>query len=77
MCAMPWSPYDAAVPHTTGLPDAKARFDALRPARRPSVENALGEIRDVVVVVSGSRGGSTLFAEILRRCDALLHLPPK
>ncbi|MDP9403600.1 MAG: sulfotransferase [Actinomycetota bacterium] len=71
---LPWSPYDAAVPHTTGLPGATARFDALRPARRLPVEDPLGSIREVVAVVSSSRGGSTLFGEILRRSDALLHL---
>ena len=74
MPAVPWSPYDAAVPHTTGLPGARARFDVLRPARRPPADDPLGAIREVVAVVSSSRGGSTLFGEILRRSDALLHL---
>lgn len=71
---LPWSPYDAAVPHTTGLPEARARFAALRPGRRPLVDDPLGAVGQVVVVVSSSRGGSTLFAEILRRCEDLLHL---
>ncbi len=70
----PWSPYDAAVPHTTGLPRAQAVFDALRPVRQPRVDEPLGAVGEVVVVVSASRGGSTLFGEILRRCDRLLHL---
>ncbi len=35
--SIPWSPYDAAVPHTTGLLGPKKRFDALRPIRRPSL----------------------------------------
>ncbi len=70
----PWSSYDAAVPHTTGLPGAQAVFDRLRPARQPPVDHPLGAVGEVVVVVSASRGGSTLFAEILRRGDGLLHL---
>jgi hypothetical protein len=69
-----WSAYDAAVPHTTGLPGAQERFAALRPLRRLGVDHPLDLVRDVVVVVSSSRGGSTLFGEILRRCDRLLHL---
>lgn len=28
---LPWSPYEAAVPHTTGLPNAMPRFDACDP----------------------------------------------
>lgn len=71
---LPWSPYDAAVPHTVGLPAATARFAALRAVRQPLVDHPLGAVRDVVAVVSSSRGGSTLFAETLRRCDGLLHL---
>lgn len=71
---VPWSAYDAAVPHTTGLPGAVARFDALRPRRRLPADRPLDLVRDVVVVVSSSRGGSTLFGEVLRRCDGLLHL---
>jgi hypothetical protein len=70
----PWSLYDAAVPHTTGLPRAQAVFDALRPVRQPPVDDPLAAVGDVVVVVSASRGGSTLFAEILRRSEGLLHL---
>ena len=72
--AVPWSPYDAEVPHTVGLPEAQARFDALRPCRLPPVDDPLGRVREVVAVVSSSRGGSTLFGEILRRCAGLLHL---
>ena len=71
---VPWSPYDAAVAHTVGLPAAQARFAELRPRRLPPVDDPLSNVRDVVVVVSSSRGGSTLFGEILRRCDDLLHL---
>lgn len=70
---LPWSPYDAAVPHTFGLPRARARFDALRALRQPPVDDPLGTVREVVVV-SSSRGGSTLVGAILRRCDELLHL---
>lgn len=71
---IPWSRYDSAVPHTIGLPGAKARFDALRPQRRPPVQDPLPAVREVVAVVSSSRGGSTLFREILRRSNRLLHL---
>lgn len=46
----------------------------MRPFRQPSVDGPLGAVRDVVAVVSSSRGGSTLFGEILRRCGELLHL---
>lgn len=74
MRPVPWSAYDAAVPRTVGLPGAAARFAALRPLRRPPVRDPLGLVREVVVVVSSSRGGSTVFGELLRRCDALLHL---
>ena len=69
-----WSPYDAAVPHTVGLPEARARFDALRTPRLPPVDDPLGTVREVITVVSSSRGGSTLMGAILRRCDELLHL---
>jgi hypothetical protein len=69
-----WSAYDAAVPHTTGLAGAQERFAALRPRRRLAVDDPLALLREVVVVVSSSRGGSTLFGELLRRCGGLLHL---
>lgn len=68
-----WSPYDEAVPHTTGLPGARARLAELR-RRRPGTASDLGAVREVVVVASSSRGGSTLVGELLRRCPGLLHL---
>jgi hypothetical protein len=69
-----WSPYDAAVPHTTGLPEAAATFADLRARRSPGGARLLDAVRDVVVVASSSRGGSSLFAELLRRSEGLLHL---
>ncbi len=38
------------------------------------MDEPLRAVREVVAVVSSSRGGSTLFGEILRRCEGLLHL---
>ena len=71
---LPWSPYDASVPHTTGLPDVQARFATLRQLRGPAVDGALERVRELVVVVSSSRGGSTLIGALLRRVPGLLHL---
>lgn len=70
-----WSEYDDAVPQVTGLPAVAAMTDELRSARRahgPTVP--LASVRDVIVVVSASRGGSTLFGELLRRTPGLIHL---
>ena len=71
---IPWSPYDASVPHTTGLPESQARFAELRRLRGPAVDGALERVRELVVVASSSRGGSTLFGALLRRVPRLLHL---
>ncbi|MBW3643555.1 MAG: sulfotransferase [Actinobacteria bacterium] len=56
------------------MPAARARFAALRSARRLPAQEPLRAVREVIAVVSSSRGGSTLFGEILRRCGDLLHL---
>jgi len=66
------SPYDDAVPHPA--PDAAlaVRFARLR-ATRQGVD--LDRVADVVLVVSSSRGGSSMLTEILRRVDGLLSLP--
>jgi len=68
-----WSTYDEAVPAVQGLPHVVAATDRLR-AARPAPEAGVDAVRDVVVVVSSSRGGSTVFAELLRRTPGLLHL---
>src|ERR671933_617493 len=70
----PWSPNDASMPHTTGLSGARKRFAELRRLRGPAPADALDRVRELVVVVSSSRGGSTLFGALLRRCPGLLHL---
>jgi len=68
-----WSAYDEAVPTVRGLPHVVAATDRLR-RERAAPEASLDVVRDVVVVVSSSRGGSTVFAELLRRTPGLLHL---
>ncbi len=69
-----WSAYDDAVPHPTGLPQLVERAAHLRELRRPPDGATLADVRRVVVVVSSSRGGSTLFGQVLRRLPGLLHL---
>ena len=69
-----WSAYDDAVPHPTGLPHVVEGTAALRELRRPPDGATLVDVRRVVVVVSSSRGGSTLFGQVLRRIPGLLHL---
>jgi hypothetical protein len=69
-----WSAYDASVPNVAGLPAVVAHTDELRRRRSVPEAGSLASIRDVVVVVSGSRGGSTLFGQVLRRVPGLLHL---
>lgn len=70
-----WSSYDAAMPHPAraDVPEAAATFAALR-ARRGGDAGALASVRRLLVVVSSSRGGSTLVGEMLRRTPALLTL---
>lgn len=69
-----WSAYDDAVPHVTGLPALTERMGELRALRSGPSGATLADVRDVVVVASSSRGGSTLLGEVLRRTPGLLHL---
>lgn len=69
-----WSAYDDSVPHVTGLPALADRMDELRRHRPGPAGATLADVREVVVVVSSSRGGSSLFGELLRRVPGLLHL---
>jgi hypothetical protein len=69
-----WSAYDQAVPSVAGLDDLRDRMDELRPRRPGPAGATLDDVRQVVVVVSSSRGGSSLFGELLRRVPGLLHL---
>lgn len=69
-----WSAYDDAVPTTHGLADVVDRARDLRAMRPPAPGASLASVRDLVVVVSSSRGGSSLFGELLRRTTGLLHL---
>jgi hypothetical protein len=70
--AAPLSPYDDTVPHPAPDPALAGRFTALRTVRQ-GVD--LDHVRDVVLLVSSSRGGSSMLAEILRRVDGVLSLP--
>jgi len=69
-----WSAYDAAVPHPTDLPDVVERSAALRRLRAAPEGASLADVRRVVLVVSSSRGGSSLFGQVLRTMPGLLHL---
>jgi hypothetical protein len=70
-----WSAYDDAMPHSTAaeLPDAAATLAELR-RRRGGRPSDLASIPEVIVVVSSSRGGSTLVGEMLRRTPGFLSL---
>src|SRR4051812_29665461 len=63
--------YDDAVPHPQADVTLATRFAAIR-GNRPAVD-----VRgiDVVLVVSSSRGGSSMLANILRSHSGLLSLP--
>jgi hypothetical protein len=69
-----WSSYDDAVPHTTGLPQVVDRAATLRTLRRPCDGASVEDVRQVVVVVSSSRGGSSLVGQLMRQVPGLLHL---
>lgn len=73
--AATWSAYDDAMPRARRRDVAQAAqtFRALREVRRGRVSD-LAHVRDVIVVVSSSRGGSTLVGELLRRTPGLLTL---
>ncbi|WP_229715796.1 sulfotransferase [Mangrovihabitans endophyticus] len=51
-----------------------ARLALLRGLRGPYVSDFTRRVRRLVVVASSSRGGSSMVTELLRHCDALLHL---
>lgn len=70
-----WSAYDDAMPQSRrdDLPGAAATFAALR-AVRAGRPGDLELVREVIVVVASSRGGSTLLGELLRRTPGLLSL---
>ncbi|MFE4589266.1 sulfotransferase [Streptomyces laurentii] len=55
-------------------PDLDGRLAAARGLRPPATEGLTGRIRDVVVLASSSRGGSSMVAETLRASEALLHM---
>jgi hypothetical protein len=70
-----WSAYDDAMPQSRrdDLPGAGQTFAELRTIRDGrSADLAL--VREVIVVVASSRGGSTLVGELLRRTPGLLSL---
>jgi hypothetical protein len=70
-----WSAYDDVMPQSRGpdLPDAAGTFAALRGVRAGQPSD-LAHLREVIVVVASSRGGSTLVGELLRRTPGLLSL---
>lgn len=49
-------------------------LEALRRRRGPAVAGFAGSVRELVLVASSSRGGSSMLVELLRRSPALLHL---
>ena len=52
------------------------RLEALRAdASVPPSPGSCSDLRDVLVVASGSRNGSSLFADLLRQVPGLVHLP--
>ncbi len=61
--------------HATHLPAVRARLRALRSEAGydPGADRFRERVRTVVVIGSSSRGGSSIFAEILRRTPQLLH----
>ena len=61
------------MPHTEVAGDAPAALAELRRLRGADPER-LAAVRDVVVVASSSRGGSSMVGELLRRAPGLLHL---
>src|SRR5919202_740256 len=68
------SAYDLAVPGPPADPALARRFAQLR-VLRGADPHRLRHVREVVLVVSSSRSGTTLLAELLRQCPELLHVP--
>lgn len=50
------------------------RLARLREARGTAIPDLLERVRDVVVVASSSRGGSSMLSELLRASEGLVHL---
>ena len=61
-----WSPADL-------LAKARATSRLLNRGRQPRLTGFLSQIREVVVIASSSRGGSSIFTEILRQSPELIH----
>jgi len=60
-------------PFVERLPGIRARLAALRALQDPAHDGGLDSVRSVLVLASSSRGGSSMFLELLRQCDGLLH----
>jgi len=54
---------------------AMEHLNAVGRLRAPSVRNFCNNVREIVLIASSSRGGSSVVAEILRRNYRLLHFP--
>jgi Sulfotransferase family len=52
----------------------RTRLEVLRLLRGPLVTDFTSQVRELVLIGSSSRGGSSMIAELLRRSSALLHL---
>ncbi|MFE3383477.1 sulfotransferase, partial [Streptomyces anulatus] len=50
------------------------RLEMLRPLRGTPVPHFRAKVRELVVVASSSRGGSSMLSELLRTSPHLLHL---
>lgn len=81
----PWPPAEEASPSAGAGPLAGAESLAgagplaralagLRRERGPGVSRLPDRVRDLVLVSSSSRGGSSMLSEVLRRSDRLIHL---
>ena len=55
--------------------EVRARLDSLIEPHVGGDLRVLSRIREVVIIASSSRGGSSFFAELLRLSDRLLHFP--
>ncbi|WP_188188800.1 sulfotransferase [Nonomuraea sp. SYSU D8015] len=64
----------AGSPLLQGSQILSERLETLRHLRGPAVEDFTGRVREVVILASSSRGGSSMLAELLRRSPDLLHL---
>ncbi len=58
---------------TSELEPVRRRLAALRELRPSEAADFLQRVRDVVIIASSSRGGSSVFAEMLRFCPVLTH----